>query len=66
MKTEMVSYCFCICVKKLWLIYILQEGSDNMNELCHHGVMEMKWDSPLCWQFFLFAKKTKGIMREIE
>ena len=32
-----------MCVKKLWWIYILQEGSDIMNELCHHGVKGMKW-----------------------
>ena len=32
-----------MCVKKLWWIYILQEGSDKMNELYHYGVLGMRW-----------------------
>ena len=44
MKTEMVSYCFIkLCVKKLWYTYILQKGSDKMNELYHHGIKGQKW-----------------------
>lgn len=29
--------------EKLWWTYILQKGSDKMNELYHHGVKGMKW-----------------------
>lgn len=43
MKTEMVSYCFIFVCEKLWWIYILQKGSDKMNELYHYGVKGMKW-----------------------
>ena len=43
MKTEMVSYCFYYVCEKLWWIYILQKGSDKMNELYHHGIKGMKW-----------------------
>ena len=43
MKTEMVSYCLYYVCKKLWWIYILQNGGGNMNELYHHGVKGMKW-----------------------
>ena len=32
-----------MCVKKIWWTYILQKGSDKMNELYHHGVKGMKW-----------------------
>ena len=39
----MVSYCFIFVCEKLWWIYILQKGSDKMNELYHHGVKGQKW-----------------------
>ena len=32
-----------MCVKKIWWTYILQKGSDDMNELYHYGVKGMKW-----------------------
>ena len=32
-----------MCVKKLWWTYILQKGSDNMNELYHYGIKGQKW-----------------------
>ena len=28
---------------KIWWTYILQKGSDKMNELYHYGVLGMKW-----------------------
>ena len=30
-------------LKKLWWTYILKREGDNVNELYHHGVKEMKW-----------------------
>ena len=39
----MVSYCFIFVCEKLWWNYILQKGSDKMNELYHHGVKGQKW-----------------------
>ena len=29
--------------EKLWWTYILQKGSDKMNELYHHGILGQKW-----------------------
>ena len=34
---------FLFVCENLWWIYILQKGSDKMNELYHYGIKGMKW-----------------------